>query len=67
MLGHLIPPRDTQVDATFTDEGGYVSCREEDQRYVMVLYQCNVETGFPAELDIGTGKEVERRLLQTAL
>lgn len=33
----------------------------------MVLDQSNVKAGFPAELDVGTGKEVECRLLQTAL
>jgi hypothetical protein len=33
----------------------------------VVLDERNVEAGFPAELDVGTGKEIKCGLLQAAL
>ena len=67
MLLHLVPARDAEVDLALADEGGDVGGREEDEGQGEVLDEGDVEAVLAAELDVGTLKEVERRLVQPAL
>ena len=67
MLRDLVSPGDAQVHSTLADEGGYVRGGQEDECDVMILDQGDVEACLSPELDIATGQEVERCLLQSTL
>lgn len=67
VLGDLVAAGDTDVDATFTDEGGDVGSGEEDESDGKVLDEGDVEAGFAAELHVAAGEEVEGCLLEAAL
>lgn len=58
MLGDLVPARDADVDAAFTDEGRDVGRGEEDERDGEVLDEGDIEAGFAAELHVAAGEEV---------
>lgn len=44
MFGDLVSSCYAEIHSSFADEGGYVSCWEEDERYGEVLDQCDVES-----------------------
>lgn len=67
VLLYLVITGDTQVDLPLTHKGRDVGCRQEDEGDVEVLDESNVESVFPAELDVGALKKVECGLLQAAL
>ena len=58
VLGDLVPARDADVDAAFTDEGRDVGRGEEDERDGEVLDEGDIEAGFAAELHVAAGEEV---------
>lgn len=67
MLSDLVATSDTEVDATFADEGGDVCGGEEDEGDREVLHKGNIEAGLATELDVNAGKQVQGCLLEPTL
>lgn len=67
MFCDLVAACDSEIDASFTDEGWDVCCGEEDECNGEVLDQGNVEARVAVELDVGALEQVEADLVKTAL
>ncbi|GAB1194090.1 hypothetical protein APSETT444_003331 [Aspergillus pseudonomiae] len=67
VLSDLVTTGDTEVDATFADEGGNICGGEEDEGNGEVLHKGDIEAGFATELNVNAGKEVQGCLLEPTL
>lgn len=67
VLSNLVATGDTEVDATFADEGGNICGGEEDEGDGEVLHKGDIETGLATELDVNAGKQVQGCLLEPTL
>ena len=67
MFGDLIPAGYTEVDPTFTNEGGDIGGGKEDKGYGVILDESDVEASFAAKLYVRPGEEVKSCLLKTSL
>lgn len=67
MLFDLVKSGDSEIDLAFSDEGGYVCGREEDEGDGVILYEGDVESVVATELNVGSSEEVECGLLEASL
>jgi hypothetical protein len=67
VLGDLVAPGYSQVNAALADKGGDVGGGQEHEGQRQVLDERDVEARVPVELDVGPVEEVETGLVKTAL
>jgi hypothetical protein len=67
MFGHLVAASYAQIDTAFSDKGGNIGSRKEDERKWQVLDEGDVEPRVAVELNIRAVEKVEAGLVETAL
>jgi hypothetical protein len=67
MFRHLISSCYSQIDSAFSNESWYVCGWQEDEGEGEIFYEGDVKAIVSVELDVRALKELEARLVKTAL